>query len=87
VSVVACCDANGVVEIFDGTTVPEGLLPVFRTRTVKRMSEVAPAIFRYGYDGKTLLVPGVPEAENDSAALDALIAFRTYAVQRAGVFL
>ena len=30
---------------------------------------------RRAYDGKTLLVPGVPEAETGEGALDALLAF------------
>ncbi|MCY4395886.1 MAG: host nuclease inhibitor protein [Rhodospirillaceae bacterium] len=49
---------------------PEGALPlppVLRTRIEAKA--------RHSYDGKTLLVPGIPEAESDTEALDALERF------------
>ena len=36
---------------------------------------------RLGYDGKTILIPGVPEAENQKEGLDALLKFKAWAVK------
>jgi hypothetical protein len=41
-----------------------------------KLREVVEVGARHGYEAGVLLVPGVPEAENDDAALDAVIAFR-----------
>lgn len=38
---------------------------------------------RHAYDGKTLLVPGIPEAANEDAALLALSRFRREVMKRA----
>lgn len=38
--------------------------------------EFVTAHARHAYDGKTLLVPGIPEADGDAGASDAFIAFR-----------
>lgn len=85
----AFCDAAGVVEIREGTIVPDGMLPVFRTRSLRRTREVAEIVCRHAYDGKTLLVPGLPEAKDQAAGLDALLAFRARLRRdaRKGVYL
>ena len=54
--------------------VPKGAL-LIASGKAKMVRSTLTALARNAYDGKTLLVPGVPEAENDAAALDALIAF------------
>lgn len=40
------------------------------------------AKFRLAYDNETLLVPGIPEAENQEEALEALQKFRKWAVKQ-----
>lgn len=69
---IAYCYASGQIEF--GRTVPEGAIEIMRgpARKVRKLIE---ARARHAYDGKTLLVPGVPEAPNEDAALAALIAF------------
>ncbi|PZU89095.1 MAG: hypothetical protein DI527_16305 [Chelatococcus sp.] len=42
-----------------------------------RLSRLLSAHARHAYDGTTLLVPGLPEAEDDNAALAAAVAFQT----------
>lgn len=41
-----------------------------------RLERALFALARHAYDGKTLLVPGVPEASNDEEALEATIRFQ-----------
>ena len=53
-----------------GRPCPAGALPL---PDVHR--SVIEARARHAYDNKTLLVPGVPEAANDAAALEAFEAF------------
>lgn len=43
----------------------------------RRLQALLDTQARHAHDGKTLLVPGVPEAADDVAALDATIAFQT----------
>lgn len=38
--------------------------------------EAVSALARLAYDGETMLVPGIPEAENESQALEAAYRFR-----------
>lgn len=85
----AFCDAAGVVEIREGKIVPDGMLPVFRTRSLRRTREVAELVCRHAHDGATLLVPGVPEAKNQADGLNALLAFRAWLRSngRKGVYL
>ena len=56
-----------------GRACPEGALPL--PDVPRSLIEVRA---RRGYDGKTLLVPGIPEARTDEAAMKALDAFRTW---------
>lgn len=64
--------SSGRIEF--GQRVPKGALPIASGKA-KKVRSIITATARHAYDGKTLLVPGVPEAENEDAALDALIAF------------
>lgn len=68
----AGADRRGVIEF--AARLPEGLLPIGRDweGRIRRAVEV---VARHAYDGRTLLVPGVPEAADDDAALDAMYAF------------
>lgn len=78
----AYCFASGHIEF--GRSIPDGALPIARG-PAKRLRDFIEPLARHGYqsqtiDGRlakvpgtdTLLVPGIPEAPNQSAALDAL---------------
>lgn len=71
----AYCYASG--EICFGRSLPEGALPIARgpAKALRQRMEV---VARHAYDGKTLLVPGVPEAANQIEAVDALLRFREW---------
>ncbi|HEU4958981.1 MAG TPA: host nuclease inhibitor protein [Sphingomonas sp.] len=66
---------SGMIET--GPAVPDGAIPIARGG-LKRLSRLIDATARHAYDGATLLVPGVPEADSDDAALDALLAYRDW---------
>lgn len=68
----AFCDRRGVIEF--GPDVPRGMLDLARGEEAE-LRELFSAKARHAYDGKTLLVPGVPEARSDEAALEAVQAF------------
>ena len=62
---------SGLIEFRDADTpAPEGSLP---------LPAVDPDLIevraRLSHDGKTLLVPGVPEAQSDQEAMEKLFAF------------
>lgn len=64
---------SGIIEF--GRRIPNGALPVDHgtERSVHRRVE---PLARHAYDGKTLLVPGVPEAVSDAEAFDAWQRFK-----------
>ena len=66
------CDRNGHVLI--GPCCPPGMLPLADgpERVVRDAIEGSA---RLAYDGETWLVPGIPEARDDDAAVDAAVAF------------
>lgn len=57
-----------------GRKVPDGAIQIAEAPAKFLRQEIS-AVARHAYDGKTLLVPGVPEAKNGNSAVDALIAF------------
>ena len=71
---------TGAIEIASGRT-PRGAIKLF-TFASRRAAIVGARVIevraRHAYDGKTLLVPGVPEADDDEAALTALIRFARF---------
>lgn len=81
----AFCDAAGVIEI--SNTVPAGVI-VFASGPEKVLRERCEVAARHAYDGKTLLVPGVPEAPNQRvgiAALEAWVKWITPSFEKAGL--
>lgn len=68
--VYAC--RTGAIEF--GRYVPAGAIMVAKgkARQVRGLCEV---LARHAYDGKTLLVPGIPEAQSNKEAGDALALF------------
>ena len=63
--------ASGLIEF--GPSVPSGALPIIRGG--RRAMDLVRVRARHAYDGESLLVPGVPEADSEAAAVDALTAF------------
>lgn len=70
----AYCYRSGEIEF--GATVPEGALPLGKARGARKLREIVTVAARHAYDGKTLLVPGIPEADTDDAAAAAYRYFR-----------
>lgn len=76
---VAYCYRSGQVMI--GDRVPKGAMELCRARS-PRLREAVEVVARHAYDGKTLLVPGIPEAEDDTQALRAADHFREQLLKR-----
>jgi hypothetical protein len=70
--VVAYCWRNGMIEI--GAYLPDLALPLMAGERKFVRSTIRGAA-RLAYDNKTWLVPGVPEAESDDAAYQAVLDF------------
>jgi len=70
---VAYCDANGRIAF--GQSVPSGQLMI-ASGPREKLVEMVSGAARHAYDGETLLVPGVPEAESLTDGLEALLRFR-----------
>lgn len=78
------CWRDGRVE-FGQRRTPQGAirLATFRTNFSAFVADkIVSALARHAHDGHTLLVPGVPEAANDDAALDALCDWRQRLAKR-----
>lgn len=84
----AYCWASGLIEF--GRSIPDGALPIARG-PAKALREFINDRARHGYRSEVvngrrtkvpgtehLLVPGVPEAKDGNAAVDALTAFRAW---------
>jgi hypothetical protein len=67
-----CCYRSG--EVFVSKRVPKGAIELVRGHGT-RLKRVLSAQARPSYDGVTLLVPGIPEADTDLQALEAAKAF------------
>lgn len=70
---LAYCFASG--QIGFGPRCPAGALPVVRGPE-KAVLEFIEGVARHAYDGKTLLIPGIPEAQDQSEGLAKLNAAR-----------
>ncbi len=70
----AYCDRSGTIG-FCRATCPDGTLPIASHAHDALLRGAIAAVARHSYDNNTLLVPGLPEASDSEAALDALIAF------------
>ncbi len=73
ISTLAYADRGGVIKFTQGP-LPRGCLPIARGGDALMDSIKGAA--RWAYDNETPLVPGVPEAPDDMAALRAFNAFR-----------
>lgn len=73
----ALCNASGVIT-FDYRVPPDmSLLPI-ANGPAKKLKTAISGVARHAYDGETLLVPGIPEAPDQVAAMDALMRFRNW---------
>lgn len=70
----AYCYRSGEIEF--GTSIPDGALPVGHGGSAEKLRDIVEFNARHAYDGTTLLVPGIPEAETDNEANDAYRYFR-----------
>lgn len=61
-------------ETFVSRRVPKGTMKVV-TGHGRRLKRILSVCARHAYDGKTLLVPGLPEAGNDLQAIAAVKGF------------
>ncbi|PKR53535.1 host nuclease inhibitor protein [Thalassospira marina] len=72
-TLTAFCWRTGKIEF--GTSVPEGAMAIM-TGPASEITDEITSKSRLAYDGKTLLVPGIPEApsaEHAKAALDRFV--------------
>jgi len=69
---LAYCWRSGRIDF--GRSVPEGAIKIAKGPS-KKLKQLISAVARHAYDNKTLLVPGVPEADTDDHAADALERF------------
>jgi hypothetical protein len=76
---IAYCWRNGRIEF--GRTMPEGAIEVARGGA-KPLRDIVDVLARHGYERGVLLVPGVPEAEDDNAAVDALARWQLWCARR-----
>ncbi len=60
--------------------VPEGVIIIAENITRTQRDKLAIRA-RMAYDNKTLLVPGIPEADSDDEALDALHRWKNWATK------
>lgn len=68
----AFCWRSGLIQF--GRKVPEGAILVAEGPS-KELRDLICATSRHAYNGKDLLIPGVPEADTDETAADALERF------------
>ena len=74
----ALCAASGEITFAQRIPADLHLLPLAHGPGRKLRAQVC-AVARHAYDGETLLVPGIPEADGDQEkAMDALLAFQKW---------
>ncbi|WP_043062120.1 hypothetical protein [Brucella anthropi] len=70
---IAYCWRGGDIQI--GRRLPKGAIKLGSAHGI-RLKRAVSVCARHSYDGQTLLVPGIPEADNDTEALEAVQRFR-----------
>lgn len=74
------CYKSGEIGLAECRPAPEGTVVIFRSeRPLLEVFDQVAITARLAYDGETYLVPGVPEAESQPAAFDALIKWARWA--------
>lgn len=69
----AYCYRSGQLGFTNGL-IPDGALPIRLDASEEEITKIK-ALSRLAYDNKTLLVPGIPEAENQHDAYEAFTRF------------
>jgi hypothetical protein len=69
---IAFCWRSGLIGF--GSAIPDGALKIAEGPS-KKLRELIGVVSRHAYNGKDLLVPGIPEADSEEQAADALEAF------------
>lgn len=80
-SAYAYCWATGEIEF--GDTVPIDAI-AFAKGPLRALKQRVAVLARHGYKPDQLLVPGVPEAPNQNAGMDALVEFTKWAAKANG---
>jgi hypothetical protein len=78
-SATAYCDRNGRITI--GRRCPANMAAMAHG-SESTLRRAITACGRLAYDGKTWLVPGVPEAESDQEAVEAVTRFAAFLTKR-----
>jgi len=76
----AYCFASGELEFTSALDVPDGAILLKENCTKDQMDKLKIRC-RISYDGKTRLIPGIPEAEDQEEAMDALIKWKNWAMK------
>lgn len=76
---LAYCYRSGQIGL--GSRLPKGALPIARAKG-HQLRRTIEGLARWAYDNKTMLVPGIPEADSDVEALDALKRFAGQVARR-----
>ncbi|WP_273792397.1 host nuclease inhibitor protein [Brucella anthropi] len=76
---IAYCWRGGDIQI--SRRLPKGALKLGSAHGILLKKAVS-VCARHSYDGHTLLVPGIPEADNDTEALEAVARFREQLARR-----
>lgn len=78
----AYCYANGVIKFRSAKlAMPDGALPIM-IGPGKIVRDHIKGAARLGYDNKTLLVPGVPEAPNQLEGVEALKKWKDWVIPK-----
>lgn len=71
----AYCFASGEIEFSEN--IPDGAVHIKKNCSQEDIAKIK-VRSRLSYDGKTHLVPGVPEADNQREGMDAVFRFRDF---------
>ena len=77
-SATAYCFRSGQIRV--GVRCPDGALPL-AYGPERRLRRAVDVRSRHAYDGRTKLVPGVPEAADEDAAMEAARQFSAWLVK------
>lgn len=81
----AICWASGLIEFLDhGKRLPKGAIVICGGNSIEECREKVEIKARRGYDG-SLIVPGVPEADDPDAAIKALVSWMNWAFPKQAV--
>ncbi|WP_439596486.1 hypothetical protein [Falsiroseomonas sp.] len=74
-TLAAACWQSGEIDVVAAKEVPQGTIVLAKGEQAHLEAAIQGSA-RLSYDGKTWLVPGVPEADDGDAALNAALLYR-----------